>query len=97
MLGRFTLPVAFHTLSGCGNVGRNILRSDLPKGVDISVSKTTRITEHQSFQIRLDMFDMSNTRNFGIPEARISGIGFARQESTNGGSRNLYVGLRYIF
>jgi hypothetical protein len=45
--------------------------------VDISVSKTTRITEHQSFQIRLDMFDMSNTRNFGIPEARISDTGFA--------------------
>ncbi|PYU10181.1 MAG: hypothetical protein DMG29_18000 [Acidobacteria bacterium] len=65
--------------------------------MDISVSKTTRITEHQSFQIRLDMFDVSNTRNFGIPEARISNTGFARQESTNGGSRNLYVGLRYIF
>ncbi len=43
------------------------------------------------------MFDVSNTRNFGIPEARISNTGFARQESTNGGSRNLYVGLRYIF
>ncbi|HLB88811.1 MAG TPA: TonB-dependent receptor [Terriglobales bacterium] len=80
-----------------GNVGRNILRSNRLKDVDISVSKTTRITEHQSFQIRLDMFDMSNTRNFGIPEARISNSGFARQESTNGGSRNLYVGLRYIF
>jgi len=52
MLVRFTLPVAIHTLSGCGNVGRNILRNDRPKGVDISVS----------------MFDMSNTRNFGIPE-----------------------------
>jgi len=32
------------------------------------------------------MFDMSNTRNFGIPEARISNAWVARQESTNGGS-----------
>jgi hypothetical protein len=43
------------------------------------------------------MFDMTNTRNFGIPEARITNSGFAHQESTNGGARNMYVGLRYTF
>ena len=80
-----------------GNVGRNILRSDRLKLADVSVSKSMRITEHQSFQLRLDMFDMTNTRNFGIPEARITNSGFAHQESTNGGARNMYVGLRYTF
>jgi hypothetical protein len=80
-----------------GNVGRNILRSDRLKLADVSVSKSMRITEHQSFQLRLDMFDMTNTRNFGIPEARITNPGFAHQESTNGGARNMYVGLRYTF
>lgn len=80
-----------------GDVGRNILRSDRLKNVDISISKSAKITERQSFQIRLDMFDLTNTRNFGIPEARINNSGFARQDSTNGGSRNMYVGLRYIF
>jgi hypothetical protein len=80
-----------------GNVGRNILRSDRLKDVNFSVSKSIRTTERQSFQLRLDMFDLSNTRNFGIPEARINNSGFAHQESTNGGARTLYVSLRYTF
>jgi len=81
-----------------GNVGRNILRSDRLKVVDFSISKSTRIAEHQSMQLRLDMFDMTNTRNFGIPEARISNVaGFAHQESTNGGARSMYAALRYTF
>lgn len=80
-----------------GNVGRNILRSDRLKDVNFSVSKSIRMTERQSFQLRLDMFDATNTRNFGIPEARINNSGFAHQESTNGGARTLYVALRYTF
>jgi len=80
-----------------GNVGRNILRSDRLKQVDFSVSKSTRISEHQSFQLRLDIFDISNTRNFGIPEARINNPGFAHQESTNGGGRTMYAAARYTF
>jgi len=81
-----------------GNVGRNILRSDRLKVVDFSISKSTRFAEHQSIQLRLDIFDMTNTRNFGIPEARISNVaGFAHQESTNGGARSMYAALRYTF
>jgi Carboxypeptidase regulatory-like domain len=80
-----------------GNVGRNILRSDRLKVVDFSISKSTRITEHQSIQLRLDMFDLTNTRNFGIPEARISNSGFAHQETTNGGARTMYAAVRYTF
>lgn len=80
-----------------GNVGRNILRSDRLKVVDFSVSKSTRIAEHQSIQLRLDMFDLTNTRNFGIPEARINNSGFAHQESTNGGARTMYAAVRYTF
>jgi hypothetical protein len=43
------------------------------------------------------MFDMTNGRSFGIPEASIANAGFAHQESTNGGARTMYVGLRYTF
>jgi hypothetical protein len=82
---------------GFGNVGRNILRSDRLKAVDFSISKSMQITEHQSIQLRLDMFDVTNTRNFGIPEARINNVGFAHQESTNGGARTMYAAVRYIF
>jgi hypothetical protein len=80
-----------------GNVGRNILRSDRLKAVDFSISKSMQITEHQSIQLRLDMFDLTNTRNFGIPEARINNVGFAHQESTNGGARTMYAAVRYTF
>ncbi len=102
----------FSTLPGCqyiaganacdpvqryGNVGRNILRSDGIAQVDFNVLKSIRIAETRRIQFRGEFFNFSNTRNFGIPEARISNVGFANQWGTDGGNRRIFLSLKYLF
>ncbi len=80
-----------------GNVGRNIMRSDGIAQLDLGITKNTRITERHNIQLRADFFNMSNTRNFGIPEARINNAGFGNQWGTDGGNRRIFVSLKYQF
>ena len=81
-----------------GNVGRNILRGDGIRNLDLSVSKATRIfAEHHMLELRADFFNLTNTRNFGIPEARVTNPGFLDEKSTDGGNRRIFLGLRYSF
>jgi len=79
------------------NLGRNTLRSDGIGNIDLSIAKNTRITESKQLQFRLDWFNLTNTRNFGIPEARVNNDGFAKQWTTDGGNRRIFFSLRYVF
>jgi hypothetical protein len=81
-----------------GDAGRNVLRADGIGNVDLSVSKTTRLfAERHRLQFRVDFFNLTNTRNFGIPEARITNPGFLDEASTDGGNRRIFLGLKYSF
>jgi hypothetical protein len=80
-----------------GNVGRNVLRSDGIGQIDLSIVKNFRVTEGHHFQFRLEMYNMTNTRNFGIPEARVNNTGFGNQWGTDGGNRRIFFALRYTF
>jgi hypothetical protein len=80
-----------------GNAGRNILRSDGIANLDLSIAKTTHITERHRLMLRADFFNTTNTRNFGIPEARVNNAGFANQWGTDGGNRRIFVSLKYQF
>jgi hypothetical protein len=80
-----------------GNVGRNTLRADGIANLDIAFIKNTRVTGSQRLQIRIEMFNATNTRNFGIPEGRINNSNFLNQWGTNGGSRTIWGALRYTF
>jgi hypothetical protein len=53
--------------------------------------------ERHKLQFRVDFFNLTNTRNFGIPEARITNPGFLDEGSTDGGNRRIFLGLRYSF
>lgn len=80
-----------------GNVGRNVLRADGITNWDFGVFKNTNITESQRIQFRVEMYNATNTRNFGIPEARVNSGNFLNQWGTDGGRRRVTLGLRYIF
>jgi hypothetical protein len=81
-----------------GNVGRNVLRAGGIGNVDLSISKATRLfSERHTVQFRADFFNLTNTRNFGIPEARVTNPGFLDEKSTDGGNRRIFLGLRYFF
>ncbi|HSL23100.1 MAG TPA: carboxypeptidase regulatory-like domain-containing protein [Vicinamibacterales bacterium] len=80
-----------------GNVGRNTLRADGIGNVDLSLVKNTRLPYGHIIQIRIDMFNATNTRNFGIPDGRVNSANFLNQWSTDGGNRRIWAALRYTF
>ena len=59
--------------------------------------KNTRLAGGQNIQVRIEMFNATNTRNFGIPEGRINNPGFLNQWGTDGGSRRIWGALRFVF
>jgi hypothetical protein len=80
-----------------GNVPRNLLRADGIGNVDIGIVKNTRFANGHNFQIRIEMFNATNTRNFGIPDGRITSANFLNQWATDGGFRRTWVAMRYTF
>jgi hypothetical protein len=80
-----------------GSVGRNTLRSDGINNIDFGILKNTRIGENQRLQIRADFFNFTNSRDFGIPDSTVTSNNFLNQWGTDGGSRRIIVGLRYVF
>src|SRR5262249_15316302 len=88
-----TLPARVPT----GNVGRHTLRADGIGNLEPGPVKNTRITEGQNIQFRVEMYNATNTRNFGIPESRINSSNFLNQWGTDGGNRRVIAALRYTF
>src|SRR5688572_12494192 len=80
-----------------GNVPRNSLRADGVVNVDLGIMKNTRFANGHNVQFRLEMFNATNTRNFGIPDGRINSANFLNQWATNGGNRRIWAALRYTF
>lgn len=83
--------------SPLGNAGRNTLRGDGIANLDFGILKRVMIAESHQIQIRADFFNVTNTRNFGIPEARVSNAGFGNQWGTDGGNRRVFISLKYVF
>jgi Carboxypeptidase regulatory-like domain len=79
-----------------GNVGRNTLRADGIGTVDLSFIKNTRFGR-QNVQLRIELFNATNTRNFGIPEGRVNSANFLNQWGTDGGAREIWIAARYSF
>jgi hypothetical protein len=80
-----------------GDAGRNILRADGIGNVDFGVIKNVQMTEDLRFQVRGEFYNLTNSRNFGIPESRVNSVNFLNQWGTNGGNRRVQLGLRLVF
>jgi hypothetical protein len=79
-----------------GNVGRNTLRADGIQNIDVGFMKNTRFGR-TNMQVRLEMFNATNTRNFGIPEGRVNSTNFLNQWGTDGGRRAIWASARFTF
>ncbi len=83
--------------SPIGNAGRNILRADGINNLDLAIVKNIRISESNTLQYRCELYNSSNTRNYGIPESRVNSTAWGLEGNTNGGNRRIVMGLRYTF
>ncbi|HEY0545561.1 MAG TPA: TonB-dependent receptor, partial [Pyrinomonadaceae bacterium] len=85
-------------------IGRNTLSGEPFALVNLSLFKTTNITEKTKLEFRVEGFNLLNHRNFGVPDALTEDASntfvvssFQNPGFNNGGSRTLRVGVRFIF
>jgi TonB dependent receptor len=96
-----TGPTTFHF----GNLGRNVLIGPGFSNVDFSVSKTTKITERLSHELRVESFDLLNHPNFSNPGtvAQVGSTTFGVIRATRGptgdagSSRQIQFAMKLIF
>ncbi len=98
--GGVMTPPAYGTL---GNAGRNAFRGPGYFNVDMNVSKRWQLGERYSAQLRVEVFNLFNHVNYGLPggdpTAGISptAAGFGYTRSTVGNPRRMQFGLKLAF
>ena len=65
--------------------------------MDFGVIKNTSISEKVRFQVRADMFNVLNKRNYGIPEGRLNNANFLLDGIVPAGNRRIILGARLVF
>ncbi|HEX8284882.1 MAG TPA: carboxypeptidase regulatory-like domain-containing protein [Pyrinomonadaceae bacterium] len=87
-----------------GDVGRNTFFGENFATANLSIFKTTNITENTKLEFRAEAFNIFNHRNFGVPDPITEDASFVTFVGTfqnpgynNGGARSLRFGLRFIF
>jgi hypothetical protein len=81
-----------------GTLGRNTLRSDRFKNLDLSVFKQFSITEGKRLEFRFETFNLTNTPVWAVPDVNISdGKRFGTISSTANTARQLQFGLKLYF
>jgi hypothetical protein len=88
-----------------GNMHRNSIIGPDFKNMDFSLSKTTKITERLSHEVRVESFDLFNHPNFGNPgtSATVPSTTFGVIRGTRnptgdaGSSRQFQIAMKLIF
>src|SRR5690606_24838403 len=85
-------------LGGFGNLGRNTLRGPAQKRVDISLLKTTRLSERVALELKWDVFNLFNFTNFANPNSDLSDeTDFGQITRTLGAPRVMQFGAKLRF
>jgi hypothetical protein len=71
-------PLAFKAVTDVrfGSSGRNILRGPGVFNLDSSLFRNFKITERFGLQVRMEMFGVTNTPQFGNPATTVSNMTF---------------------
>ena len=85
-----------------GNVGRNVLRGPDLVGDDVSLFKTTKLTERVGLQFRAEVFNIINHPNLGLPNRSVFSGGALSPTAglitlTNTTSRQIQFALKLTF
>jgi hypothetical protein len=80
-----------------GNFGRNGLRSDWYRDVDLSVFKTFPLVRESILEFRADAFNLTNTAVFAVPDNGVGDPLFGASTSTSNNERLLQFALKIQF
>lgn len=88
----FTVP-AQYTI---GNAGRNILYGPGSVSMDAKIGKNWMLAERVRLEYRVEMFNFTNTPNFGTPNGTLNNAQVARITSA-ADPRRVQMGLKFVF
>jgi outer membrane receptor protein involved in Fe transport len=80
-----------------GNLGRNSLRSDWNKNLDLSLFRQFPITERFRIEFRFEAFNVTNTPVWAIPVSNLDSPNFGAVTHTANVPRQLQFGLKLYF
>jgi outer membrane receptor protein involved in Fe transport len=80
-----------------GTAGRDILRSDPYKNIDLSLFRQFPITENKRLEFRFEMFNAPNQVVYGLPDADSSDPTFGVVSSTANVARQIQFGLKLYY
>jgi len=89
----FALPAPYTF----GDMGRNSLRSDWHRNLDLSVFRSFPIHEAIKLQFRIEAFNLFNTPVFAQPDNNITDPNFGQVSSTANTERQLQAALKLYF
>ena len=87
---------AFPTPGTFGNAGRNILDGPSFQNVNLSLLKTTALSERINLQFRAEAFNLFNHPNFNLPDNFLGSPTFGRITSARD-PRHIQFGLKLLF
>ena len=79
-----------------GNAGRNILIGPGASSVDLAVSKIARLGGHRRLEARVEVYNVFNRTNLGLPDSFVDRPTFGESLSAGAG-RMAQVALRVSF
>ncbi len=80
-----------------GSVGRNTFRSGLVMMSNLAIMKNYNIAEGHNLLFRVEVFNVFNRSNFGIPIRTLESPGFGRAIETVTPSRRIQLAIKYSF
>jgi hypothetical protein len=80
-----------------GSSGRDQLRTDPYKNLDLSLFREDAILERLRMQLRVEAFNIFNHPTFGIPQTLITSPSFGALSSTVSTARQIQLGVKLIF
>ncbi len=95
---RFFDPAAFASppAFSFGNAGRNVLRGPGMSSLDVALVRSVRLTGNATAEFRIEAFNLSNSRNFALPE-RTFGLPTFGRIFAAGQARQVQLGFRVTF
>ena len=91
----FTIPPK--AFGSFGDLGRNSLRADWFRNLDLSLFKEFPINERYRFEFRFEGFNVFNTPTWNPPDQNISDPTFNVVSSTRSVARQLQFGVKFYF
>ncbi|HSU31461.1 MAG TPA: TonB-dependent receptor [Bryobacteraceae bacterium] len=80
-----------------GTLGRNALRTESTKNLDLSIFRRFPVTESAGFEFRAESFNLTNTPIFGTPNSTLGNPNFGIITSTRNTPRELQFALKFEF